>query len=268
MLNFFGSWLGYEITPFAERYRLIKQAGFDGTLVWWDEEAPKQGNYRKQPEELRRAGLYLENMHSDFGHAGPLWKDSIAGQTTFEYYMMCLTDCGIFEIPTMVMHVGCGMDPLPPLDKIGLYRFARMIDKAERLSINIAIENQGCPEKTLRAMELLERFDSLRLGMCYDSGHASQHKNLGRGAEMLERFGHRLRALHLHDNDGSGDQHLPPLTETGIIDWPVLMKKIANTGYTGPTTLELGGGTQGLKPEEYLALAYERAKKVEVLRYA
>ena len=163
MLTYFGDFPGYDNTPFEERYRLIKQAGFDATLVWWDEE--DQGDYRTQPELARRAGLWVENMHADFGNAGHLWEDTAAGQAVFEYYMMCLDDCGTFEIPTMVMHTGCGRDYLPSLSELSLDRLGRMINRAERLGVNIAIENQGAPEKTERAMELLGRFDSPRLGM-------------------------------------------------------------------------------------------------------
>ena len=268
MLTFFGSWPGYGTTPFETRYRLIKQAGFDATSVWWEEEDPEQGDYLKQPEMARAAGLWVEYMHAGYGQACHFWEDTLAGESMYNYFMMCLGDCAAFDIPTMVMHVGCGGDPMPLQSQAGLDRFARMIDKAELLGVNIAIENQGDPAKVVFAMEILERFDAPCLGMCYDSGHASQFKNLGRGTEMLERFGHRLKALHLHDNDGTGDKHWPPYAQTGIIDWPALMKKIERKGYRGPTALELGGGHDGLTPEEYLALAFDRAKQLEALRNA
>ena len=29
-------WFGYEL-PIKERYRLIKEAGFDGVLLWWSD---------------------------------------------------------------------------------------------------------------------------------------------------------------------------------------------------------------------------------------
>lgn len=29
-------WFGYEL-PIKERYQLIKEAGFDGVLLWWSE---------------------------------------------------------------------------------------------------------------------------------------------------------------------------------------------------------------------------------------
>ena len=69
---------------------------------------------------------------------------------------------------------------------------------------------------------------------CYDSGH---HFGWGKGEPYLERYGSRLAALHLHDNDGTRDQHLLPFD--GAVDWPALMARLAATGYDGALTLEV-----------------------------
>ena len=259
MLTYFGDWPGYNEISFTERYRLIRQAGFGGTLVWWDEE--EQGDFRTQQEYARKAGLWVENMHASFDHANDFWQDDVAGQAVFDYYMMCVNDCGAFEIPTVVMHTGCGGEPLPPISEISLRRFAQLIERAEQKGVNIAIENQCDPVKTQRAMDVLERFDSPRLGMCFDSGHANV---CALGAEMLKQYGHRLKALHLHDNHSANDEHLLPFE--GNIDWPELMRKIELLGYQGATTLEVGGDCGAIAPEEYLARAYEQAKKLDNLR--
>ena len=264
MLSYFGDWHGFCDVSIDEAYRMIKRAGFDATLIWWDVE--DWADFRTLPERARKAGLHVENMHASFDNANHLWEDSAAGQAAFEYYMMCLDDCGVYEIPTVVMHTGRGRDPLPPGSEPGMERFARLIDRAEELGVGIALENQGCPDKTLRAMELLERFGSPNLGMCYDSGHGNILTNLGRGREMLARFGHRLKALHLHDNDGSGDQHRLP--GDGTIDWPAVMRQIRQAGYRGATTLELGNAYKQLAPEEFLDRAYQCALELEALRRA
>ena len=107
-------------------------------------------------------------------------------------------------------------------------------------------------------------FDSPRLGMCYDSGHGNHIKSNGTGREMLRRFGHRLMALHLHDNNGLGDQHLFPFD--GTVDWPPLMREIAAHGYKGPTTLELNDNYPELTMEEFLQASFARAKKLDDLR--
>jgi sugar phosphate isomerase/epimerase len=55
---------------------------------------------------------------------------------------------------------------------------------------------------------LLARYPADRLGICYDSGHANANGN--KRIDSLDRNKGRLTALHLDDNDGTGDQHQPP----------------------------------------------------------
>ena len=43
-------WFGYEL-PIKERYRLIKEAGFDGVLLWWSEYLGRN-NYLRGPLKM------------------------------------------------------------------------------------------------------------------------------------------------------------------------------------------------------------------------
>ena len=261
MICYTGDWFGSEkVTP-AQRARLIRQAGYDGTIAWDEED----GDYRAHAQTVRKAGLYIENVHAETGGAGDFWEDTAAGAAMFAYYLELIGDCAAYEIPTFVMHTGCGGGYLPPMSEVSLTRWRRMIDKAERLGVNIAVENQCAPEKTERAMEILGMFDSPRLGMCYDSGHGNHFGSKGTGREMLRRFGHRLKALHLNDNNGLGDQHLLPFD--GTVDWPPLMRQIAELGYKGPTTLELNDNYPEWTMTEFLRVSFERAKRLDDLRH-
>jgi len=60
-------WFGYEL-PIKERYRLIKEAGFDGVLLWWSNGFGRdyfgQNEYRNGPQIAREAGLFIENIHA------------------------------------------------------------------------------------------------------------------------------------------------------------------------------------------------------------
>jgi len=264
LICYSGDWYGCKEVPFEERYRLIKQAGFDGVYAWWNEEG--MDDYRAQPEIVRGTGLYLENIHAETGGSNDFWEDTAAGAAMYEYYLDLIVECAEFAIPTFVMHTGRGAGYLPPISEVSVTRLRRMIDKAERFGVNVAVENQCAPEKTERAMEILEMFDSPKLGMCYDSGHGNTVNSNGTGKEMLRRFGHRLMALHLHDNDGLGDQHRLPFD--GSVDWPSLMRQIEALGYKGPTTLEMGGAYPELTAEEFLHRAYARAVKLHEMRKA
>ena len=59
------------------------------------------------------------------------------------------------------------------------------------------------------------------------------------GAAHLEPYKNRVQALHLNDNDSSGDQHQPPFY--GTVDWQRMVKILAESSYRGrPLSFELG----------------------------
>ncbi len=77
--------------------------------------------------------------------------------------------------------------------------------------VDVAVENTSNPEVFgARAVDLAETLSSLELGrvyVCLDVGHANLvGEPLRRYAEVL---GGRVRVLHVHDNDGFRDLHLP-----------------------------------------------------------
>jgi len=248
-------WFDSDI-PTKERYRLIRDIGFDGTLLWWgDSPSSAPGDYLLHPQMARNAGLYVENAHipfKDFNGINNLWLDNLDGAALAEHLMQCIAECTEHEIPTIVMHLTQNGN-LPEAGTHGPDRIRRLVDSAERLNVNIALENL----KTTSDLDyVLGQIDSPRLGFCLDSGHLNCHCP---GENILERFGTRLKALHLHDNDGVNDRHLLPFD--GTIDWDTLMKEIAATGYNGPTALEVvrDRGYSDMPVEEFLRQAFERA---------
>lgn len=102
---------------------------------------------------------------------------------------------------------------------------------AERCGVVLALENLRHAAHLHAALSALTgpftRF-------CYDSGH---HFGWGKGEPYLERYGSRLAALHLHDNDGTRDQHLLPFD--GAVDWARPHGPAGATGYDGSLTLEV-----------------------------
>ena len=163
-------------------------------------------------------------------------------------------------MPTVIMHLTGGNEP-PKENEIGLDRIKRIVERAEKSKVNVALENIRSATHLKYAFENIQ---SSRLGFCYDSGH---HNFTSPDEDILFQFGTRLMALHLHDNDGISDQHKMPFD--GDVDWTDTMNKIAKTGYKGATALELINREYSHlldKPEEFLKIAYERAKRLEELR--
>uniref|UniRef100_A0A7C5VJ07 Sugar phosphate isomerase/epimerase n=1 Tax=Thermus caliditerrae TaxID=1330700 RepID=A0A7C5VJ07_9DEIN len=114
------------------------------------------------------------------------------------------------------------------------------------LPFPVALENLALAEEDLlRGPEelkaLLERFP--QYGFCLDVGHALVE--LGPQGPLLywEALGDRLLHLHLHDNHGKRDDHLP--VGSGAVPWEKFAPRLA--GFTGTAALEVGGGSQGVR---------------------
>jgi sugar phosphate isomerase/epimerase len=245
-------WFGFQMQS-EELYPAIKQAGFNGTTLWWDDSY--YPDYRTHPEIARKAGLYIESVHLPFSTVNSFWLDNLEGNGLVENHLQWINDCAEFSIPTAVMHLSSGDNP-PPFNSLGLDRLKRIIEKAESVNVCVALEN-------LRKVEYLEyalkNIDSPKCGFCFDSGH--QHHR-SPDVDLLSMYGARLMALHLHDNDQTADQHLFPFD--GTIDWDIILGKIKSTGYRGAISLELKNTRyKNLTSEEFLCAAYERAKKLE-----
>lgn len=91
--------------------------------------------------------------------------------------------------------------------------------------------------------------NSENLVACLDLGHAEM-RGLGTSAvEMIKALDHRLKALHIHDNDRWHDSHQIPFSMD--IDFTAIVKALKEIGYSGWFTLEADQFFTGC-PEENL----------------
>ncbi|WP_124067339.1 sugar phosphate isomerase/epimerase family protein [Clostridium sp. E02] len=246
-------WFGYEL-PIKERYRLIKEAGFDGVLLWWSEWLGRE-DYRNGPQIAREAGLVIENIHTPFQVQDNIWLDTLDGEASIDCYLQCVKDCAEYEIPTMVVHLP---DDDKPYNTLGLNRIKKIAETAEQLGVNVALENL---HNFTNLTYMLDQVDSRRVGFCYDCCH---HYHYYPNYDLLSMYGSRLMALHLHDFDGNSIHRFP---FDGTINWSEAMKKITKTGYSGPTAIEaMNWNYNHLSAEEYLKEAFQRAKRLESLQ--
>lgn len=71
---------------------------------------------------------------------------------------------------------------------------------------------------------------------CLDIGHAEMKGSETSAVEMIRALGHRLAALHIHDNDKWHDSHQIPFSMD--IDFPPIVSALREIGYRGYFTLE------------------------------
>ena len=119
----------------------------------------------------------------------------------------------------------------------------------ERRRMRLAVENHtpailDCPLGDLPEDFdwLMENIQSEWVGRTLDIGHA--HIN-GHVDDFLSRPFDRIFNLHVHDNDGKDDTHLP--LGKGTTPWDHVLQRIAEKCYHGPITLEFFA-----RPADYL----------------
>ena len=107
---------------------------------------------------------------------------------------------------------------------------------AEQYQTHIYIENSpDLDPQPIR--ELMRRIADERIGVCLDFGHANYSRVPIRG--WFDALGDRIGYLHLSDNNGSFDDHLP--LGDGNIDWEEAHTLWKEIGKDIPLTLEVGG---------------------------
>jgi sugar phosphate isomerase/epimerase len=133
----------------------------------------------------------------------------------------------------------------------------RLCPEAAAMGVTIVLEHvpHGGGNQLENIVAIMERVPLLRFHL--DSGHAKLERGYDRWKEYLERLGPKLLHVHLSENDGTADQHLPlaaaPRSGT---DWPKHIKDLKATGYDGTITLEVFA-----EEREYLLLSRELLRK-------
>jgi sugar phosphate isomerase/epimerase len=117
---------------------------------------------------------------------------------------------------------------------------AAIIGRAEQLGLCVCLENMfpKCRAffEPADFVEILQRFPKLKLTL--DTGHA----NIGargsrRTLDFIKQFGPRIGHIHVSDNFGERDDHIP--VGSGTIDFSTITKTLKTCGYDDTTTLEI-----------------------------
>ena len=205
-----------------------------------------------------------------------------------ESQIMAIEGAKYLSIPYLVMHP-CVIDGgtekgRKDLLTANMNLFSSLIPVLKNSGVTVCIENCYCegtdtygdpctiPTCGSSPEELIYLIDSLNdragreiFGSCLDTGHC--HCSGGDEIEMVRKLGKRIKALHLHDNDGRTDYHLPPFSIPHGVPWEKLMRELSAVGYEGSLNLELETeAVMGRTPEltkTVLCLAHEIGIQLE-----
>ena len=200
-----------------------------------------------------RYGVGFALAHAPFPSWTPLSGEMNAH--LLRAFRMCLDACRYLDCPYLVVHPAFA-GYLNRLDSgtehdINIELYSSLIPEAKRTGVSILLENMFTSWKGKRfeaacadtrdACAYIDELNALAgqeiFGFCYDSGHAAL---LGKDqGKAIRALGHRLLALHLHDNDGVSDCHRFPYY--GIVDWEAVLRALHDIGYGGAINFETSG---------------------------
>ena len=116
--------------------------------------------------------------------------------------------------------------------------FRAILPIAEEEGVIICIENMPMTaheiSRTPRMYEFVQEINHPNLGMCLDTGHANVFGD--DCGDMVRLIAPVLKVLHVHDNLGDKDAHLPPYQ--GTINWESFTTALRETGFDGVLSIE------------------------------
>ena len=208
---------------------------------------------------LREYGLALLDLHASQG-VEKVWNspreyERLAGVELVENRMEMTARLGSDVI---VLHMG-GLPPGEAAEDCYWSQTFKSFDalepRAKELGVRIALEN--APFDPLdKAMDYCAPEFA---GICYDAGHGNLIPD---GLDRIDALKDRLIAVHLHDNDGSDDQHMIPFT--GTVDWDRMVRIMASSPYTKGISLEVTMRNAATRCEEtFLAETFDAGTKLD-----
>lgn len=248
--------------------RMLAAAGFeyyDFSLfsmapVNWKEKRVEQGDHplqgdgwREYCQELRKVadecGIKCNQSHAPFpSHA----------EGIYPYLERAIEATAIAGGRICVIHP---VNDWSAEENAALYR--RLLPTAHKFGVKIATENmwnwdhekkEALPAACSHHDDFVAHVDAVNdpyLVACVDIGHAEMRGLHTDSYAMIKALGHRVQALHLHDNDLWHDSHALPFTMQ--IDFDRVARALAEIDYRGEMTLEANRCLDGVADEDLAA---------------
>jgi len=186
---------------------------------------------RKYVQEL---GLTIDSLHAPFDPSCDLThlQEIFAKGAVIEIKRVIQAAADL-EVPHLIFHLN-SFRPSHITERLQVIKrtLPQVIKCAEDYNVIIALENLDSSSQILFNFAL-DLFDSPNLAVCYDNGHEMLNSDT---FEVVQKYGQRIKVIHLHDNDGVSDLHLVPFE--GKLNLPILASRLNKLTKIPRLTLE------------------------------
>lgn len=205
-------------------------------------------NFRALAQSIKASGVEVGQTHA----VVPSYRrDEAIDREIFETILRNIEATALLGCEYIVVH-----PKIPPEYKYDAYReqtralnfefYSALLPHLKEYGVTCLIENMFawdaqkgriCPTVCSYASEMVDYIEMLNddhFAACLDIGHGNL--TLDPPVNMIRTLGGRIKAVHLHDNDGISDLHLCPYL--GTIDWDAVTQAFSEVGYSGTLNLE------------------------------
>jgi len=255
--------------PLDKSLELIKTAGFS-LISLGGKESHSRFNKPEGRENIVRLcekfGVEVDSVHAPFGSMVDISEpEEVLRHSAEVEVARSIKACAELGTKTLILHIsGFKLSDISARMKQVRKSLDSLLGLAERVNVRIAAENPGNDLGHTILKYALDIFDTPVLGLCFDNGHAGLNED---DFKILSAHSERLYAVHLHDNDGTRDQHLLPFE--GNRDLPNLAAQMNKIKKLCPITVESEVTNSSCKtPEAFLPQAYKAATRfMEMLKH-
>jgi len=204
----------YPLLARAETLAALAERGVAPEIYFSaaDLDALGPGEAEASAAALAAAGVPPPTFHAPFEELFPGARDEEARRLAARRLRAAVDLAPLFRAAGVVMHGGYAnwlydFDPARWLEP-ARRTFSELAEAAEARGTTIFLENvfDDLPDPLFA---LREAVGSARIAFCFDAGHATLFSPLP-VHRWLETLGPLVRELHIHDNRGRRDDHLPP----------------------------------------------------------
>jgi len=252
--------MNFPIRPVMRELEMISALGFDYLELTMD---PPQAHHQviaQQKDRIARAlagsnmGLicHLPSFLSTADLSDRVRQASLDEMLDSLEIAAALNPLKVVVHPSYVM--GLGAFVVDQVRRHALDSLATLVKRADELGQCLCLENMFPRTNSLVEPEdfvqIMERFPTLK--MTLDTGHANiGSKREKRCLAFIRRFPDRIDHIHVSDNFGKDDNHLP--VGAGIIDFSRIIKALKGIGYDRTVTFEVFS-----RDKDYLRISREK----------
>lgn len=180
-------------------------------------------------------GITSLMLHAPYHDLAPGTIDPEVRGVTMMRYQQAYQIAASYGIDRIVCHAGYTPRLYRPQDwVIQAAAFWREFLAGKPATLRIFLENVAEEHPDL-LRDLVDAVDDPRLAICLDVGHANAYSPVPL-PEWIDSLADRVRHVHLHNNDGSADQHWR--LDKGTIDMAETMHQLAQRSPHASYTVE------------------------------